>query len=81
MALPARSHHLRPRLARNRRPNRRRLAYADTRGDVYPRDRTRLAGVHPDLVRVVERARTYAAFIVTEGLRTEARQRELFAKG
>ena len=46
-----------------------------------PRDRTRLAGVHPDLVRVVERARTYADFIVTEGLRTEARQRELFAKG
>jgi peptidoglycan L-alanyl-D-glutamate endopeptidase CwlK len=46
-----------------------------------PRDRQRLAGVHPDLVRVVERARTYADFIVTEGVRTEARQRELFNKG
>jgi peptidoglycan L-alanyl-D-glutamate endopeptidase CwlK len=46
-----------------------------------PRDRQRLTGVHPDLVRVVERARTYADFIVTEGLRTEARQRELFNKG
>lgn len=46
-----------------------------------PRDRTRLTGVHPALVRVVERARGYADFIVTEGMRTEARQRELFAKG
>lgn len=46
-----------------------------------PRDRARLTGVHPDLVRVVERARAYADFVVTEGLRTEARQRELFNKG
>jgi peptidoglycan L-alanyl-D-glutamate endopeptidase CwlK len=46
-----------------------------------PRDRQRLTGVHPDLVRVVERARAYADFIVTEGVRTEARQRELFNKG
>lgn len=45
------------------------------------RDRKRLAGVHPDLVRVVERARGYADFIVTEGLRTEARQRQLVAAG
>lgn len=45
------------------------------------RDRKRLAGVHPDLVRVVERARGYASFIVTEGLRTAQRQRELFDKG
>lgn len=46
-----------------------------------PRCRTRLAGVHPDLVRVVERARPDTAFIVTEGLRTPARQRELFNAG
>jgi peptidoglycan L-alanyl-D-glutamate endopeptidase CwlK len=46
-----------------------------------PRDRQRLTGVHPDLVRVVDRARTYADFIVTEGMRTEARQRELFNQG
>lgn len=41
----------------------------------------RLKGVHPDLVRVVERARGDTAFIVTEGLRTTARQRELFNAG
>lgn len=45
------------------------------------RDRKRLEGVHPDLVRVIERARGYADFIVTEGRRTEVRQRELLAKG
>ena len=47
------------------------------------RDRRRLAGVHPDLVRVIERAARDGAvqFIVTEGLRTEARQRELVAAG
>jgi len=45
------------------------------------RDRKRLAGVHPDLVRVVERAREYADFIVTEGLRTVERQRQLVASG
>ncbi|MCS5452513.1 M15 family metallopeptidase [Enterobacter huaxiensis] len=39
-----------------------------------------LAGVHPDLKRVVRRALTLAKddFKVVEGLRTEARQRELF---
>lgn len=41
----------------------------------------RLKGVHPDLVRVVERARESTPFIVTEGLRTSARQRELFNAG
>lgn len=46
-----------------------------------PRDMQRLSGVHPDLVRVISRARASADFVVTEGLRTEARQRELFAKG
>jgi len=41
----------------------------------------RLAGVHPDLVRVISRARASADFIVTEGRRTEARQRQLVAAG
>lgn len=41
----------------------------------------RLKGVHPDLVRVVERARESTPFIVTEGLRTSARQRQLFDAG
>lgn len=47
------------------------------------RCRRRLAGVHPDIVRVVERAARdgVVQFIVTEGLRTEARQRELLAAG
>lgn len=47
------------------------------------RSRTSLAGVHPDLVRVVERAIqiTQVDFVVTEGLRTAARQRELVASG
>ncbi len=46
-----------------------------------PRDMQRLSGVHPDLVRVISRARASADFIVTEGLRTEARQRQLVAAG
>lgn len=47
------------------------------------RDRTRLIGVHPDLVRVVERAAqiTPLDFIITEGKRTMARQRELVKAG
>lgn len=47
------------------------------------RSRARLTGVHPDLVRVVERALTYSPhdFTITEGLRTVARQRELKAAG
>ena len=42
-----------------------------------------LKGVHPDLVRVVTRAAELApgAFIVTEGLRTIERQRDLFTRG
>ncbi|MFZ4410763.1 MAG: M15 family metallopeptidase [Paracraurococcus sp.] len=43
------------------------------------RDRTRLAGVHSDLVRVVERARLAVPFIVVEGLRTKERQAKLVA--
>ena len=47
------------------------------------RSRKRLAGVHPDLVRVVERAIqiTPVDFVVLEGLRTAARQKELYAAG
>lgn len=47
------------------------------------RSRGNLIGVNPDLVAVVERAIeiTKVDFAVTEGLRTEARQRELFAIG
>jgi peptidoglycan L-alanyl-D-glutamate endopeptidase CwlK len=47
------------------------------------RSRRNLQGVHPDLVRVVEKAIqiTKQDFVVIEGLRTEARQRELVAKG
>jgi peptidoglycan L-alanyl-D-glutamate endopeptidase CwlK len=42
----------------------------------------RLAGVHPDLVRVVRRAAEGGAlFRVEEGLRTVDRQRQLVAKG
>lgn len=42
-----------------------------------------LAGVHPDLVRVVERAAllTDVPIVVTEGLRTAARQKELVSAG
>lgn len=49
--------------------------------DLLPRDRQRLQGVHPDLVRVVERARATASFVVTEGLRTRERQQHLVAIG
>ena len=47
------------------------------------RSRKNLAGVHPDLVRVVERAieLTPIDFTITEGLRTKARQKELVAAG
>lgn len=47
------------------------------------RDRSRLIGVEPRMVKVVERAAeiTGVPFIVVEGLRTLARQQELYAKG
>ncbi len=45
------------------------------------RDMQRLSGVHPDLVRVISRARASADFIVTEGLRTPERQKQLVAAG
>ena len=43
----------------------------------------RLKGVHPDLVKVIQRAIQITAidFTVLEGLRTKERQKELFAKG
>jgi peptidoglycan L-alanyl-D-glutamate endopeptidase CwlK len=46
-----------------------------------PRSEKNMKGVHADLVRVVRIARTRIPFIVIEGLRTPARQKELFAKG
>lgn len=47
------------------------------------RSRGNLAGVHPKLVAVVERAiqLTTQDFMVIEGVRTPARQKELYAKG
>ena len=43
----------------------------------------KLQGVHADLVKVVERAaaQDHVAFVVTEGLRSLKRQRDLFAHG
>ncbi len=48
-----------------------------------PLSRQRLQGVDPELVRVVERALQLSPvdFMVSEGLRTRARQAELYAKG
>ena len=46
-----------------------------------PRDMARLAGVHPDLVRVVVRARAAEPFTVLEGLRSPERQATLVAQG
>lgn len=47
------------------------------------RSKKRLEGVHPDLIRVVERAieLTEVDFTVLEGMRTVARQKKLVAKG
>lgn len=46
------------------------------------RSREKLQGVHPDLVKVVERAIqiTKQDFVVTEGVRTLERQKELLAQ-
>ena len=48
-----------------------------------PRSYKRLEGVHPDLVRVVERAIaiTTVDFVVLEGLRTKERQAQLLKAG
>lgn len=47
------------------------------------KSRSNLQGVHPDLVRVVERAITLTTvdFQVFEGLRTASRQKQLVARG
>lgn len=47
------------------------------------RSLSRLQGVHPDLVRVMEKAITNSPhdFSITEGLRTPERQRELVSQG
>lgn len=49
------------------------------------RSLSRLAGVHPDLVRVIKRAALIATpdedFTLLEGVRTPARQKELYAQG
>jgi len=47
------------------------------------RSKSRLKGVHPDLVKVVERAIqiTEQDFSVVEGLRSEERQRKLYNSG
>lgn len=57
------------------------MATATAVGRLLARDRERLIGVHPDLVRVVERARATVPFIVTEGLRTPERQAALVEAG
>ena len=48
-----------------------------------PRSRAKLRGVHPDLVKVIERAIeiTLVDFTVLEGLRTAARQQALVDAG
>ena len=46
-----------------------------------PRDKARLAGVHPDLVAVVEAVRQQVPFIVVEGMRTRERQAQLVKSG
>ena len=45
------------------------------------RSERNLIGVHPDLVRVVRAAAKMSKFIVTEGLRTKARQAQLVKAG
>jgi peptidoglycan LD-endopeptidase CwlK len=47
------------------------------------RSRSRLAGVHPDLIKVANRAIEISAvdFMVIEGVRTPERQRDLYAQG
>lgn len=47
------------------------------------RSEQRMTGVHPDLVKVIKTAfdKGVIKFIVTEGLRTEERQKQLVAAG
>ncbi|MTA40982.1 MAG: hypothetical protein F2563_04100 [Actinobacteria bacterium] len=53
----------------------------EAEGLLTPRDLARLTGVHPDLVRVVKRARAIEPFTVIEGLRSRDRQAALVAEG
>jgi peptidoglycan L-alanyl-D-glutamate endopeptidase CwlK len=48
-----------------------------------PKDREKLKGLHPDLVRVIERAAEISdrPFVLLEGKRTLARQKQLLAQG
>ena len=61
------------------------VAFGEAPATVPPsltaRDLERLKGVHPDLVRVVKRARLRVAFFVAEGVRSHERQRQLVAEG
>ena len=52
-----------------------------TEGLLTARDEDRLRGVHPDLARLVRRARRTTTFSVIEGLRSLDRQRDLVARG
>lgn len=47
------------------------------------RSRERLVGVHPNMVKVIERAAALSSqdFTILEGVRTPARQKELYAQG
>lgn len=51
--------------------------------ELTKRDRERLKGVHPSIIRVIERAarETKRPFVVLEGRRTLERQKQLVAKG
>lgn len=51
--------------------------------ELTSRDRERLQGVHPDLFKVVfaAAARATVSFMVIEGVRTLAKQKEYFAAG
>lgn len=51
--------------------------------ELGPKSMERLAGVHPRMVRVVRRAIELSSqdFLVLEGVRTLARQKELYAQG
>lgn len=52
-------------------------------GYLTPRSMHALAGVHPDLVKVLSKAAEYGTldFVVTEGVRTLERQKALLAHG
>jgi peptidoglycan L-alanyl-D-glutamate endopeptidase CwlK len=55
--------------------------HSEAEGLLTPRDLARLTGLHPDLVRVVRRARAIEPFTVIEGLRSRERQAALVAAG